>query len=296
MIGGALAGLAAGGKQLAAALRDLRAGGGGGGGAALRFSRAHAAALAAALAALLVLGWVLFELHPALTLLALALSLVLCPAAARAKGETDRAPAGPLGTIGQLVVGAVAPGSIGPPLGGGGIVNGTAMQSTTLLNNWRVGHRIGAPPGPQLVASIAGVVVGAVAVAAAFELIRRAYGLGNEIMPVPAGQSWKATAELVQHGLSAMPPRAPLAAGLGLAAGAALALAARHRRLGALPSPVAIGMALFMPPYISITLALGGLIPRGASPSARMIALAAGAIAGEAIAGLGAAGWMLATD
>ncbi len=298
MIGGALGGLASGGALLGAGLRDLRAGAGvdaGDGAGALRFSRAHALALAAAVAALLVLGRVAFGLHPALTLLALALSLLLCPAAARAKGEADRAPAGPLATIGQLVVGAAAPGSLGAPLGGGGIVNGTAMQSTTLLNNWRVGHRIGAPPGPQLVASIAGVVVGAIAVAAAFELLRRAYGLGNAIMPVPAGQGWKATAELVQHGLSAMPPGAPIAAGLGLGAGAALALAARHRRLGFLPSPVAIGMAFITPPYVSLTLAFAGLIPRGADPAGARIALAAGAIAGEALAGLAAAGWMLAS-
>ncbi len=299
MIGGALAGLVSGGSLLGVGLRELRAGAGGGagagaGGAALGFSRAHAAALAAAVVALLVLGRVAFGLHPALTLLALALSLLLCPAAARAKGETDRAPAGPLATIGQLVVGAVTPGSLGAPLAGGGIVNGTAMQSTTLLNNWHVGRRIGAPPGPQLVASIAGVVVGAIAVAAAFELLRRAYGLGNETLPAPAGQAWKAMAELVGQGLSAMPPGAPLAAGIALAAGAAIAFAARHRRLGFLPSPVAIGMAFITPPYISITIALAGLIPRGADPAGARIALAAGAIAGEALAGLAAAGWMLA--
>jgi uncharacterized oligopeptide transporter (OPT) family protein len=311
MIGGALAGLASGGAQLAAGLRALRGGpgaggaggaggvggaGGAGGAGGLRFSRAHAIALAGAVLAVVVLGRIAFGLSPALALLALLLSLLVCPAAARAKGETDRAPAGPLATIGQLVVGAAAPGSIGAPLGGGGILNGAAMQSTTLLNNWRVGRRLGAPPGPQLVASIVGVAVGAIAVAAAFELIRRAYGLGNAIMPVPAGQSWKATAELVQHGLSAMPRGAPLAAGIGLGAGAALALAARHRRLGFLPSPVALGMAFITPPYVSITIALAGLIPRGTRPDGARIPLAAGAIAGEAIAGLATAAWMLATD
>lgn len=295
MIGGSLAGF---GAELAGGLRQLRARRSGEA-PLLRFTRAHALALAAAAAAVLALGRLAFGLHPLLSLLSLALAALLCPAAARAKGETDRAPAGPLATLGQVAAGALSPGSLGAPLAGGGVINGSAMQATTLLNNWRVGRLLGAPPGPQLAASLVGVAVGAVAVAAAFELLRRAYGLGTEAMPAPAGQSWKATAELVQHGLSAMPPGAPLAAALGLASGAALSLAARHRRLGPLPSPIALGMAFLTPPYISITIGLAGLASRrsaarGGAAGSTLLALAAGAIAGESLAGLAAAGVMLA--
>ncbi len=296
MIGGTLAGLASGWSTLGAGLRELR-------GAAEatdrepRAIRAHLLGGLAAAIAVAAFGRLAFGVHPAVSALALALAVPLCAAAIRAKGEADRTPAGPLGALGQLATGIAAPGGIAAPLCGGGIVNGTAMQSSMMVNNWRIGRALGGRPGAQLAASIAGLLVGAIAAAAAFELIRRAYGLGTAAMPAIAGQSWKATAEIVQHGASAMPPYAPLAAALGLALGLLWALAMRRPRLAWLPSPVAFGMAFITPASISLAIAAGALLLH---PAARRrphdaTLLAAGAIAGEAIAGLAIAGWIVAT-
>jgi uncharacterized oligopeptide transporter (OPT) family protein len=263
----------------------------------LRGSRGLALAGLGAAIAVVALGRLAFGVHPAYSALALAAAVPLCAAAVRAKGETDRTPAGPLGALGQLVTGIAAPGGLAAPLCGGGIVNGTAMQSSMMVTNWRIGRAVGARPGAQLAASIAGIVIGAIAAAAAFELVRRAYGLGNETMPATAGQSWKATAEVVQHGLSAMPAYAPLAAALGLATGLAAALAARHRRLSWLPSPVAFGMAFITPASISLAIAAGAILlhPVARRRGHDVTLLAAGVIAGEAIAGLAIAAWIVAS-
>lgn len=239
-----------------------------------------AAALVLALAVVLA-GWLAFDAHPALIALALALSTVLCAAAAHATGETDNTPAGPLGALGQIVVGAVAPGGIGAPLAGGAVVNGAAMQSSTLLTAWVTGKRLGTSPRAQLVASAVGVVVGAIAVTATFAIVRDRIGFGTAAMPAPWATSWRSTAEVMQHGLSALPPHAAAALAAGLVLGAVLA------RFDRGPSPFALGSAFLIPPSASISIAIGGLIAWLARRrEAELTAVASGAIAGEAIVGL----------
>lgn len=286
MVGGTVGSVIGAWRGVRASLRELRAAGAG----AFRTRRAHVIAIAGASVAIIVLGHVVFGVHAAIGVLGIVLSFVLCAAAARAMGETDNTPAGPLGGFAQVVVGVAAPGGVAAPLTGGGIVNGSLMHSAMLLQNWRAGRIIGGSPQRQLVAQLVGVGVGAVACVAVFELIRRGYGLGTEAMPAPAAQSWKATAEIVQHGTAALPAYAPLAALAAFAIGAVLAFA--QTRAAWVPSPVAMGLACILPPYLSITIALGGLAwwglgrSRGAWTKEYGLAVASGLIAGEAIAGL----------
>lgn len=287
MVGGTVGGIASAWRGMRAGLREVRAAR-----TADDFhtTRAHVVAIALVALAVIALATIVFEVHPLVGVLGVGLAVLLCAAAARAVGETDNTPAGPLGGFAQLVIGIASPGGVAAPLTGGAIVNGTLMHSAALLQNWKTGALIGARPRPQLIAQLVGVVVGAIACAAAYELVRRAYGVGNETMPMPAAISWKATAEIVQHGLAALPAHAPVAAAIALIAGIGLGLAGARRAW--VPSPVAIGMAFLLPPYLSLTLALGGLAfavlarwrPTWASEHG--IALASGMIGGEAIAGL----------
>lgn len=263
----------------------------------VRIERGYVVRLALASGAVVVFGTIAFDVSPLIPALAIALSALLCAAAARAMGETDNTPAGPLGGFGQLVIGAVQPGRIDATLSGGGIVCGSLMHSSMTLQNWKTGARVKTPPRTQLVAMLVGVVVGAFACAGAFELIVAAYGLGTESVPAPAAMSWKATAEVVQHGISTMPAYAPLAAGVGLVLGVVLALRPIAKYA---PSPVAMGMAFILPPYLSLTIALGGfaywIVARQSKTFADEsgIPLAAGLIAGEAIAGLAIAALIVA--
>jgi uncharacterized oligopeptide transporter (OPT) family protein len=297
MVGGMLAGLVSGWRALGAGLRDL-------GTSAGATPRATWLAIAGVCVAVVVAGHAVFGIHPALAVLALALAAPMCAAAARTTGETDNTPAGALGGLGQVAIGALSTGGVASPLAGGAILNGTAMQSSVLLGNWKTGALLGTPPRPQLIASLAGVAVGAVATTAAFELIRRTYGFGNEAMPAPSARSWRATAEILQSGLDALPAHAASAAGIAIVVGLVLGVAARSSRLSArlpaLPSPFALGMPFIIPPDVSITIALGAialwLVERRwrAQSAAHATALAAGAIAGEAIIGLAIAALRIA--
>lgn len=283
MFGGSVGGIANGLRNIRAGLRDISSGEG------FRMTRGHVLQLAIASGAVIVFGTIAFEVHPLIPAFGLVLSAVLCAAAARAMGETDATPAGPLGGFAQVVIGAAAPGGIDAPLTGGGVVNGTLMHSAMMLQNWKTGAMVKTPPGAQLLAQLVGVVVGVFACTAAFVLITTAYGLGTAAMPAPAAMSWKATADVVSQGISAMPAYAPLAAVFALVVGIVLSV---KRVATYAPSPVAMGMAFILPPYISFTMALGGfacwLVARRSKALANEsgVALASGLIAGEAIAGL----------
>lgn len=282
MVGGAVASIVGVWRGMRAGLRDVTADG-------FRLTRVHALGLVVASAGVIALGTVTFDVHPLIPAFGLALSALLCAAAARAMGETDNTPAGPLGGFAQVLIGAAAPGGIPAPLCGGGVVNGTLMHSAMMLQNWKAGALVRTPPRTQLVGQLVGTVIGAITCAGAFVLITRGYGLGTEAMPAPAAVSWKAMADIVSHGLSSLPAHAPLAAAVALVLGIVLGLGPIAR---VAPSPVALGMAFILPPYVSLTIALGGLayglVARRARQAAdeEGVALASGLIAGEAIAGL----------
>ncbi|MGE0396843.1 MAG: OPT/YSL family transporter [Kofleriaceae bacterium] len=283
MIGGTVPSLIGTWRSLRAGLREVSASGG------FHMTRRHVIALAVSGAAVVVLGTIAFDVSPIIPLFALVLSALLSAAAAHAMGETDNTPAGPLGGFAQLVIGASAPGGIAAPLSGGGVVNGTLMHASMMLQNWKTGARVHTPPRTQLIAQLVGVVVGAIVCAVVFMLLHAAYGLGTEAMPAPAAVSWKATAEIAEHGISAMPNYAALGALLGFIAGVILSLkpVATYG-----PSPVALGFAFILPPYLSLTIAIGGLVywivARRSKKAAdeQGVALASGLIGGEALAGL----------
>jgi len=283
MLGGSVGSVAGAIRDLRASLRVVSTAG------SFRLTRNHVLALAAGAVAVIGLGTIAFDVSPLIAVFALVLSALLCAAAAHAMGETDNTPAGPLGGFAQVVVGAIAPGGTAAPLSGGGVVNGTLMHSAMMLQNWKTGARVGTPPSAQLVAQLVGVVVGAITCAGVFALLQAAYGLGTEAMPAPAAMSWKATADIAQHGISSMPRYAPIGAAVGFALGCVLTLKPIAKYA---PSPVAMGLAFMLPPSLSFTIAIGGLaywcIARVSKRYAdeESFALASGLIAGEALAGL----------
>ena len=285
MIGGTVTSVAGTLRNMRATWREVAAAG------SFRMTRQHIVVLVVGVVGAVAFGTIAFDVSPLIALFAVALSALLCAAAAHAMGETDNTPAGPLGGFAQLVVGSVAreAGGTAAPLSGGGVVNGTLMHSSMMLQNWKTGACVGTPPGHQLVATLVGVVVGAVVCAAVFALLQAAYGLGTEAMPAPAAMSWKATAEIAKYGISKMPDYAPLGAAIGFALGCVLSLKPIAKYA---PSPVAMGMAFILPPSLSFTIAIGGFVYWAIARRSKKyadeesFALASGLIAGEALAGL----------
>ena len=247
---------------------------------------------AVALAATGLVGWLVFGLHPLLVLIAIVLALVLGNVAVRAAGETDVNPMGVMGTVTQISTGLAARGSVVTPLAAGGLVCGVASHAGDAIWALKAGQLLRTDARRQLVALLVGIAVGAAVVVPGYHLLDGAYRVGSQRLPSPGALSWKATAEAVAGGRAALPHGAGDAAAVAAVLGVALTLLAKTRRKAFVPSPVAIGVGVFVPAFYGVTIFAGALVaalfrwrrPRlferhGAS-------IAAGAIAGESLIGV----------
>jgi uncharacterized oligopeptide transporter (OPT) family protein len=248
-------------------------------------------ALALALLALAVVWRGEFRLSPLALLASVAAGLVLAVVSSRATGETDLAPVGAIGTLTQLLFAGS-----GPTLAilAGTIAMGISTQAAQTLWAFKAGARLGATPRAQILAQALGALVGGLVLVPVYLVLVKAYGIGTATLPAPSAISWKATAEAVGGGLSALPPHATAAGAIGLVVGALLAvLGARASRWGRyLPSPAAMGIAMLMPASISIAVLAGAVLAvvlkrlRPSLDQESVTSLAAGGIAGESVTGV----------
>jgi uncharacterized oligopeptide transporter (OPT) family protein len=245
--------------------------------------------LAVGLLVIVAIGRGLFGLHPLAALFAIVAALVLAVVSARATGETDIAPVGAAGTLTQLMFAGYGP---TVSILTGSVSMGVSTQTAQTLWAFKAGHRLGASPRAQVTAQVLGAVLGALVVVPVYLVIVKAYGIGTESLPAPSAISWRATAEAVRGGLSAMPLHAPLAGALGLGLGIVLSIAARTRWARFVPSPAAMGIAMLMPASLSVAALAGALLVFGVRrlrpnlDEASIMSLAAGGIAGESLMGV----------
>jgi uncharacterized oligopeptide transporter (OPT) family protein len=244
--------------------------------------------LAASVVGLLVVGWFAFGMSPLVTLAALALALVLANVTARATGETDFSPAGPVATTSLILFsrrGAVS------GMMGGSASMGISAQTSQTLWAFRAGHQLGASPRAQIGAQILGVLVGAVVTVPVYAVIVSSYGLGTEAMPAITAVTWRATAEAMR-GLADLPRWGAGAAAIGTGAGVLVTLLGRLRIGRLLPSAATIGVGFLMPPSLTLTAVAGAVLAAAAGRLSRrvdqsgLLAVASGGIAGESIIGV----------
>lgn len=257
-----------------------------------RASRGVGGSLAALAILVFLTGWLAIGVHPAAVAVAVIMAPILAAACARAAGETDLAPIGPVGGVAQIALGPVTPANAAATLGGGAVVSGVASQTAQTMYALRTGALLGLPLRPLLVTQLVGAAVGAVAAVGAYILLTRVYILGSDELPCAAVQSWRATADAVARGFDAMPAGAQPAALIGVVAGVALTLLERSRFKRYAPAPIAVGTAFLIPGAYTIAMTMGALIYAGIGavrPNAvdeHGPTVAAGALAGEAITGL----------
>jgi uncharacterized oligopeptide transporter (OPT) family protein len=236
-----------------------------------------------------VVGQTAFHLSPLATLVAVALALVLAVVSSRAAGETDLAPVGPVGTVTQVLFSRLGP---AVSMLAGSIAFGTSAQAAQTLWAFKAGQKVGATPRAQLIAQLTGALLGALIVAPVYVVVVRAYSIGSEALPAPAALSWKATAEAMRGGLAALPRHAEMAGAIGLGLGALMALLGRGRLARFCPSPAAMGIALIMPPSVSVAALVGVLIMaavrrlRPGLAHDAILSIAAGGVAGESVMGV----------
>jgi uncharacterized oligopeptide transporter (OPT) family protein len=247
-----------------------------------------------------VLAWLAFGIPVHFGALAVFLSFFLALVAARAAGESDIAPIGPMGKIMQLTYGVLMPQSYVANLLTASITSSASAEAAGLLTDLKSGYLLGAHPRRQFVAQFLGIFSGtAASVIAYFVLVPDATAITGSAghaaqFVAPAAQQWKAVAELFRDGAGNLHPMAREGIALGLLAGTVIAITewVFPRQRGWLPSATGLGLGLLFPFYTSLSFALGAVAAwafgraseRGAARFT--VPIASGLIAGESLAGV----------
>jgi uncharacterized oligopeptide transporter (OPT) family protein len=285
MVGAAAMSLASQVRALPSVLAGLRGLGRHGGGWESVAGRWVARAVLPVILLTGVMGWLAFHLSPLHFLLALLLAFPLCVVCARATGQSDIAPIGPVGQFAQMGFGMMAPGRLGLDIAAGAVVSGAASHTSGTLWSLQAGRLLGASASRQLLVQLSGLLLGAAVAVPTYSLLVSVHGLGSPALPIPTAKQLKTLAELSSHGL---PPAFALVTGLAFLTGVVLSVASRGRLARWVPSAAAMGIGFVVPASYAVTLCLGALLaalvgrPR---PSATQTvqSAGAGAIVGESL-------------
>ena len=245
--------------------------------------------------AAIILGNVLFHIHWWMGLIAVLVTFFLVIVAARATGETDVTPIGPLSKITQLTFGAIAPGHIPTNLMTANISAGATGGAGELMTDLKSGYLLGANPRQQFLAQALGVLPGAlIAVPVYFILIPNVEMLGTEKWPAPAALVWRGVAELLAKGPGALHPTARLGLAIGATLGIVLTLLETWfpRQKKFIPSPTGLGLAFTFNGFNAISFFIGSCLALFVSKAwpkiheKYTVAVASGLIAGESLMGV----------
>jgi OPT family oligopeptide transporter len=243
---------------------------------------------------------IIFGIAAHVAIFAVLLTFLLAVVAGRVSGETGITPIGAMGKITQLTFGVVSPGNVTNNLMAANVTGGAAGQCADLLHDFKTGLLVGAWPRLQAAAQCFGVLTGAVAGSAAYLVLvpDPAGMLITAEWPAPAVATWKAVAEVFRDGWQALPFASRPAMVIAFIAGLAFALAekrAPERVRKFVPSAPAIGLAFVIPAWNSLSMFIGAVL--GALlgvffkrwTTRFLLAMAAGLIAGESLAGVAGA-------
>jgi uncharacterized oligopeptide transporter (OPT) family protein len=246
-------------------------------------------------AAAVALAHALFHVHVWMGVIAVFATFFLVVVAARATGETDITPVGPLSKITQLTFGAIAPGNVTTNLMTANISAGATSHASDLLTDLKSGYLLGANPRRQFIAQFFGVMAGALMVVPVyFILIPSPDLLGGEKWPAPAALVWRGVAELLSKGVESLPVSARWGLLVGAALGVVLPLLEMRfpRAKKFIPSATGIGLAFTINGYNSISMCLGAALAlylgryHAAWSEKYKVPVASGIIAGESLMGV----------
>jgi uncharacterized oligopeptide transporter (OPT) family protein len=225
-----------------------------------------------------------------MTLVAIVLSIPLMLVGLRVLGETNWGPISAMSNMMQVVFGLLAPGHIPANMAASGVTGSIATESEGLMQDYKTGHLIGSSPKHLTYAQLLSIPVGAAAVSYVYPLLRDTYGIGgNKGLQSPISAKWAGFAKLLSQGLSALPPGALAALGVGVALGVVLTILESTKHKAWVLSPTGIGIGMLVPASAIITMFLGGVADWAwgkvdkESHDRHILPLASGFIAGEAI-------------
>jgi OPT family oligopeptide transporter len=255
--------------------------------------------LTAAALLCIVTQYLVFDMHPLQTGVAILLSGVLALVGTRAQGETDVNPIGAMGKVTQLLFAAISPGNPQTNLMAAGITSAGSNNCGDMMQDMKTGRLLGASPRKQFLAQLFGIATGGFFTVFVFVKAFPIELLGTKY-PAPAMQTWKAMAELLTKGLGNLPRYTPAAMGVSAVLAIIFTLAGE---LGSkkvkrwVPSPTGLGLSFILPASNSYTFLLGALIAEIAlvkwpkKADLYTVAVASGLVAGESVMGVLVALW-----
>ncbi len=213
------------------------------------------------MSALVVLEtWAFFDVPILLGCIAIPLIFIFTIIAVHATALTAITPVGPLGKLTQLAFAALHPGSMTTNLASAGITASVASNAANLLMDIKPGYMLGAKPRQQAIGHVLGIIAGTLVAVPVWYLLFLRNGPEHVISAeykMPSAVAWKAVAELLAQGLSALPASACWAALIGGLLGIALEII-RKRTAGRFPlSPVGLGLACLLDFSTSLIMFLG---------------------------------------
>jgi len=249
--------------------------------------------LALSTVALMTSAYYVFEIPPFITLLAVALSAVLSVIAVRSTGETDINPLGGMGKVTQLVFGAISPGNVSVNVMSAAVTSAGAAQAGDMMHDLKTGHLLGASPFKQFKAQCVGVFVGMLICIPVYKLFDTAYVIGEGDLPAPAAHAWKAMAQLLNQGVSALPDSSLGAVMAAVALGVIISICNKLEKTKAwTPSGLAMGIAFIIPAYYSVAMFVGSMFliywqkKNPVSCKSLSYPIASGLVAGEGLMGV----------
>lgn len=241
------------------------------------------------------LGHQLFHIHWWMGAIAVAATSLLVVVGARATGETDITPVGPLSKITQLSFGAISPGNITTNLMTANISAGSVSHAGDLLTDLKSGYLLGANPRQQFLAQFFGVLAGGlVVVPVYFILVPDVSVLGGEKWPAPAALVWRGVAELLAKGVGALHPTARIGLVVGAVIGIILPVLELMfpKQKKFIPSATGVGLAFTFNGFNSVSFFIGSCFALWLSKAKPKIheqytvPVSSGIIAGESLMGV----------
>lgn len=191
-------------------------------------------------------------------LIALPLIFVFTLIAVTSTGLTSITPGGALGKLTQLTYSVISPGNVPTNVMSAGINAEVGLNASNLLMDIKPGYMLGGKPRHQAVGHVLGIIAGAlVAVPVYYMIFQGNISLfTSDQLPMPAAMIYKAVADALTQGLSALHPTAQVAVLIGGLLGIAIE-AVNKKMKGRLPiSAMGLGLAFVL--RFTDSLAMGG--------------------------------------
>jgi uncharacterized oligopeptide transporter (OPT) family protein len=209
------------------------------------------------------IGWQGFGVPWYQGVLAVGLSLALTALAIRIVGETGMPPAP---EVNQLACGLLIRGGVSTQLAHAGLAFNSSAVGTDLLVNLKAGQVLGGGARQQFIAHVTGCVLGVLVLVPVFSLLVpdvSSLAVAGGRFAAPAGEQVKALAEMLSHGLQGMSSVGQWSVLLAAVTGGVLAMAELllpERLARFVPSPIGMGLAFLLDPFVPLCVSVGGLV------------------------------------